>query len=59
MFKSTNIEEKLFIDENMKNINYFINISGNDNKLIKNLLRNLYYLNIYCYDKSDNCIMIE
>ena len=59
MFKLTSLEEKLFIDENMKNINYFIYICGNDNKLIKNLLRNLYYLNIYCYDTSDDCIMIE
>lgn len=59
IFKLTNIEEKLIIDENLNNINYFINISGNDNKLIKNLLRNLYYLNIYCYDNSNDCIMIE
>ena len=59
MFKLTSLEEKLFIDENMKYQNYFIYISGNDNKLIKNLLRNLYYLNIYCYDNSNDCIMIE
>jgi hypothetical protein len=59
MFKITNNVEKIIIDENLKNINYFVNISGNDNKLIKNLLRNLYYLNIYCYDNSNDCIMIE
>lgn len=59
MFKLTYNEEKLLIDENMKNINYFIYITGNDNKLIKNLLRNLYYMNIFCYDISDDCIMIE
>ena len=59
MFKLTYNEEKLLIDENIKNINYFIYITGNDNKLIKNLLRNLYYMNIFCYDISDDCIMIE
>jgi hypothetical protein len=59
MFKLTSLEEKLIIDENLKNINYYIYISGNDNKLIKNLLRNLYFLNIYCYDNSGDCIMID
>jgi hypothetical protein len=59
MFKLTTIEENIFINENLKNINYYIYISGNDNKLIKNLLRNLYFLNIYCYDNSGDCIMIE
>jgi hypothetical protein len=59
MFKLTSLEEKLFIDENLKNINHYIYISGNNNKLIKNLLRNLYFLNIYCYDNSGDCIMID
>lgn len=59
MFKLTSSEEKLFIDENIKNINYFIYIYGNDNKIIKYLLHNLYYLKIYCYDNSNDCIMID
>jgi hypothetical protein len=59
MFKLTSLEEKLLIDENLKNINHYIYISGNDNKLIKNLLRNLYFLNIYCYYNSGDCIMID
>ena len=56
----TTHQEKIIVDENKKNINYFINISNVDNnRLINKFLRILYSYGIYCYDNSGDCIMIK
>jgi hypothetical protein len=60
MYKLTNNEDKIIIDENKKNINHIINISNsNQNMLIKKFLKYLYTNNIFCYDNSRDCIMID
>jgi hypothetical protein len=52
-------QEKIFIDENNKYMNYFINISGTtNNKIINEFITTLYYYGIYCYDNENNCIML-
>ena len=60
LFRLTSQQEKLFIDENNKNINWFYFINGADiNKLLHKFLKRLYYYGIYCYDNDNDCIMIE
>lgn len=59
-FKINVNDEKIISDENKQNYNKIINIYNSDiNKLTQKFMRILYAHNIYCYDSSDDCIMLD
>jgi hypothetical protein len=59
-FKININEEKIIADENKQNYNKIINIYNSDiNKLCQKLMNILYSHNIYCYDNSDDCIILN
>jgi len=59
-FKIPINEEKVISDENKNNYNKIINIYNSDiNKLSHLLMNVLYSYNVYCYDDSQDVIMLN
>jgi hypothetical protein len=54
MFKLSNQDEKLLNNNNIKNIHHL-----DINKSMNKFMQILYSYNLYCYDYSSDCIMID